>query len=411
MRSHFLSLLSGVIAACQAAARVPHVRPGIEVLLADSTHLIAGQRLGLLTNQTGVDQGGRRDVDVLLADGYRLLALFSPEHGFRGLEDRQGLPDATDSASGLPIYSLYGGTRLSRLAALDSLDVVLIDLQDIGARYYTYYSSATQLLRESARRGKRVIVLDRPNPIGGEAVQGNVRAAAGDPDSEFSGFLPIPMRHGMTLAELLRLANDALGLQATLAVVPAAAWRRDQYFDATGLPWVRPSPNMPDVESALHYPGTCLFEGTNLSVGRGTGFAYQVVGAPWLDTAAVLQRLGEGEAVKGEGLAGVVVSGTTFIPRSSTDRKYDGLESRGVRLRVTDRQRYDPTKVAVALLAAIRAAHPDSLRFNPRSFDRLAAGSELREAILAGRGPATIWRSWESGLARFRRDRAKYLLY
>jgi len=200
------------------------------------------------------------------------------------------------------------------------------------------------------------------------------------------------MRHGMTLGELLRLANDRLHLHATLTVVPAAGWRRSLYFDATGLPWVKPSPNMPDLESAMHYPGTCLFEGTNLSVGRGTALAFQIVGAPWLDTAAVLERLREGGRGKGEGLPGVEVSGMTFTPRAPTDGKYDGIELRGIRLRVTDRRRYDPTKAAVALLAALRVVHRDSLRFQR---------SELRPA--GGRSrPAT----GDSRRARARRDLA-----
>ena len=408
MRPHHLSLLG--LLACAGAAGA-QVRPGIDVVLADSAHLIAHKRLGLLTNQTGVDAAGRRDVDVLIAEGYRVTALFSPEHGFRGLEDRPGLPDGVDSASGLPIYSLYGGTPLSRLAALDSLDAFLVDLQDIGARYYTYPASATQLMREAARRGKPVIVLDRPDPVGGDVVQGNVRARVADPDSAFVGFLPIPMRHGMTLGELLRLANDRLRLHAALTVVPAAGWRRAFYFDATGLPWIKPSPNMPELESAIHYAGTCLFEGTNLSVGRGTAFAFEIVGAPWLDTAAVLERLRERGRGTGEGLAGVEIRGVTFTPRAPTDGKYDGVALRGIRLRVTDRRRYDPTKTAVALLAALRAVHRDSLRFNERSFDRLAAGPDLRRALVAGRSPAVIWRSWAGALARFRAMRGRYLLY
>jgi len=397
----------GVALAACAPGAPAQVRPGITVLLADSAHLIKGKRLGLLTNQTGVDSAGHRDVDLLVAGGYRLTALFSPEHGFKGAEDRSGLPDTRDSASGLPIYSLYGGKRAARDTALDSLDVLLVDLQDIGARYYTYPASATQLLREAARRKLRLIVLDRPDPIGGVAVQGNVRAAVGDPDSAFVGFLPVPMRHGMTLGELLRMADDLLALHADLVVVPAAGWRRAEYFDTTGLPWIKPSPNMPDLESAMHYPGTCLFEGTNLSVGRGTPFAFQVVGAPWLDPRAVLRRLRAHPA----DLAGVTVDSIAFAPLHPTDGKYDGVTLRGVRLKVTDRATYDASRAAVALLAAIRAAHPDSFQFKDQGFDRLAAGHELRQALLAGKSATSIAQGWARDLVQFKRVRAKYLLY
>jgi uncharacterized protein YbbC (DUF1343 family) len=389
----------------------PAVRPGIEVLLADSLHLIAGKRLGLLSNHTGVDRQGRRDVDVLLAAGQRVTTLYSPEHGFRGLEDRPGLPDGTDSATSLPIYSLYGGSRAAARAALTGIDVLLIDLQDIGARYYTYPATAASLMRDAARAGKRVIVLDRPVPIGGDLVQGNVRAAVGDPDSALVGFLPVPMRHGMTLGELLRMANDLLDLRADLVVVPAAGWRRDAYADATGLPWVKPSPNMPSVESAVDYPGTCLFEGTNVSVGRGTPVAFQVIGAPWLDGAAVIRRLRDWGPETGDALAGVEIRDTTFRPRGPTDGKYDGVLLRGVRLRVTDRTRYDPTHATVALLAAIAASSPDSFRFRPAGFDRLATDSALRVGIAAHRPPADLWRDWDAALARFRANRVKYLLY
>src|SRR6267143_1851722 len=348
MRAHHLVWLLGSIACAAPRATTAQVRPGIEVLLTDSVHLVQGKRLGLLSNHTGLDRLGRRDADVLLANGQRLTALFSPEHGFRGTEDRPGLPDVLDSATGLPIYSLYGGSRAAARAALDSVDVLLIDLQDIGARYYTYPATAAALMRDAARAGKRVIVLDRPDPVGGERVQGNVRAAIGDPDSDFVGFLPVPMRHGMTFGELERMANDLLALRADLVVVPAAGWQRDAYYDVTQLPWIKPSPNMPSLESALHYPGTCLFEGTNLSVGRGTPAAFQLLGASWLDAPAVLRRMREWGMGNG-GLAGVDIADTTFTPRAPTDGKYDGVQVHGLRLRVTDRRRYDPTRTAVAL--------------------------------------------------------------
>jgi len=375
-------------------------------LLADSVHLIAGKRIGLLSNNTGVDHLGRRDVDLLrTAPGARLTVLFSPEHGFLGKEDRSGLPDSRDSATGLPIYSLYGGSRTAARAAVDSVDVLLIDLQDIGARYYTYIATTVQLMRDATRAGKRVIVLDRPDPVGGVAMQGNVRTRASDPDSLFSGFMPVPMRYGMTLGELARLANDALAVGTDLVVVPALGWNRTMFYDQTGLPWVKPSPNMPDIESALLYPGTCLFEGTNVSVGRGTATAFRVLGAPWLDPERVIARLDT------SALRGVDVRATRFTPIAPTDGKYAGVALQGIELRVRERQVYDPTKLAVALLAAIKAVHPADFQFRAQSFDRLAAGPELRTAIEAGQSPQAIWNSWTSDLARFREARAKYLIY
>jgi uncharacterized protein YbbC (DUF1343 family) len=375
-------------------------------VLSDSAHLIAGKRLGLLTNHTGIDHLGRRDADLLLAArGGRLTVLFSPEHGFRGTEDREGLPDGRDSATGLPIYSLYGGSRSAARAALDSIDVLLIDLQDIGARFYTYPATAASLMREASQAGKRVIILDRPNPVGGAAVQGNVRPKAGDPDSNLVGFLPVAMRHGMTLGELARMANELMSLKADLVVVPALGWKRTMFYDETGIPWVKPSPNMPSLESAELYPGVCLFEGTNLSVGRGTPIAFQVLGAPWLDPAKLLERLRTYQ------VAGVHVVDTTFTPRAPTDGKYPGIALPGIRMRVTDRERFDPTLFAVAVLAALRATHPGAFEFRAASFDRLATGPELRTAIEAGRSPQEVWESWEPDLARFRATRMKYLIY
>jgi uncharacterized protein YbbC (DUF1343 family) len=419
MRAHCLFLLVCGLGCSAGASRnaAAQVRPGIEVVLSDSARLIAGKRLGLLTNHSGMDREGRRDVDLLrTAHGARLTVLFSPEHGFAGTEDREGLPDATDSATGLPIYSLYGGSRSAARGALDSVDVLLIDLQDIGARYYTYIASAVQMMREAARAGKRVIVLDRPNPVGGRDVQGNVRLQAADPDSGSLrvGFMPVAMRHGMTLGELARMANDVLGIRADLVVVPAKGWKRQMYYDQTKLSWTPPSPNLPDLESAIHYAGLCLFEGTNVSVGRGTGFAFQVIGAPWLQPDAIISRLmqpGDWRNSRGYAMAGVEVTKAVFTPRSPTDGKYGGEELWGLRIHVFDRKVYDPTRFAVALLAAIRANHPRQFEFRPERFDLLAAGSDLRRSLELDRPAWQIWASWEKDLERFRASRAKYLLY
>lgn len=399
MRAHQISWLIGLALATPLAAQV---RPGIEVLLTDSAHLIAGRRLGLLSNQTGVDRQGHRDVDVLLARGFQVTALFGPEHGFQGKEDRPGLPDAVDSATGLPIYSLYGGSEVKARAALETIEVLLIDLQDIGARYYTYPASATSLMQEATKLGKPVIVLDRPDPIGGDVVQGSVRAHIGDPDSEFVGFLPVAMRHGMTLGELLRMTNDLLGIHARLTVVPAAGWRRGMSYDSTGLPWIKPSPNMPDLESAYHYPGLCLFEGTNLSVGRGTSFAFQVVGAPWIDAAKLRRALGPA--------AGVSVDTITFTPVHPTDGKDDGVALHGLRFRVTNRRTYDPTRYAMRLVYTLRRLYPTQFRFSPTQFDRLAGQGVLAQ-IEKGESLPALTRPWGDGLTRFQKERAKYLLY
>jgi uncharacterized protein YbbC (DUF1343 family) len=404
-RGHAL-LVSSLIAGCASPQGQAQVRPGIEVVLSDSAHLIAGKRLGLLTNHTGIDHLGRRDADLLLAvRGGRLTVLFSPEHGFRGTEDREGLPDGRDSATGLPIYSLYGGSRSAARAALDSIDVLLIDMQDIGARFYTYPATAASLMREASQAGKRVIILDRPNPVGGTAVQGNVRAQLADPDSNDVGFLPVAMRHGMTLGELARMANDLMGLKLDLAVVPALGWKRAQFYDETGIPWIKPSPNMPSLESAVLYPGLCLFEGTNLSVGRGTPIAFQLLGAPWLDPAKLLGRLRASE------VPGVEVVDTTFTPLAPTDDKYPGVALPGIRMRVTDRARFDATRFAILVLVALRSTHPDKFEFRASRFDRLATGPGLRLAIEAGHSPQEIWGSWDPDLARFREIRVKYLIY
>jgi uncharacterized protein YbbC (DUF1343 family) len=386
---------------CAAAgAGRPAIRPGIDVLLTDSLHLVSGRRVGLLTNQTGVDARGQSDVERLLHAGVRLTALFSPEHGFRGVLDQENIGQGVDSATGLPVFSLYGAALAPTPEMLQNVDVLLVDLQDIGSRTYTYISTTLLTLKAAAAQGRPVIVLDRPDPIGGVMVQGGMLDTA---FASFVGFLPVPVRHGMTIGELARLGAARLGVSATLTVVPVAGWTRDQWFDGTGLPWVRPSPNMPDLESATHYPGTVVFEGTNLSVGRGTPMAFQVLAAPWLDPARVRALVGD--------VAGVTMSDTVITPQSPTDGKYPGQRLPALRLRATDRRTYDPTLLAARLLAAVHSAHADRLTFNAAGFDRLAGGSAWRLAVEAGLSGDEIWQGWQPGIAEFQRTRAPYLLY
>jgi len=322
----------------------PAIRPGIEVLLTDSMQLVRRRRVGLVTNQAGVDSKGVSDIERLRGAGVNLVALFSPEHGFRGTAaPGAAVGSSTDSATGLPIYSLYGANTAPSDSMLTGIDVLLVDLQDAGARYYTYLFTTTEVMRSAARRRIPVVVLDRPNPIGG-AVQGNVL------DTSFAspvGLLAIPMRHGMTLGELALLAKHDLGLGTDLRVVPMRGWKRSMYFDETGLPFIPPSPNLKTVESLVHYPGTCLFEGTTLSVGRGTDHPFEQVGAPWVDTQQVLTRM------RAESLPGVAFQAVSFTPHQPGDGKYADTALVGIRISVTDRNSYDPIVTAIALMAAL----------------------------------------------------------
>jgi uncharacterized protein YbbC (DUF1343 family) len=389
--------------AAPAAGSAPdRVRPGIEVLLADSLGLVRDRRVGLVTNQTGVDADGISDVERLRTAGVRLVALFSPEHGFRGAADPgAAIASTVDSATGLPIYSLYGRVSAPTPEMLRSIDVMLVDLQDAGARYYTYLATTVDVMKAAGAAGIRVVVLDRPDPIGG-LVQGNVLRAEHITNV---GRLEVPMRHGMTLGELARLARSDLGLAADLAVVPVAGWRRSVVIDRTGLPFIPPSPNLRTVESLFHYPGLCLFEGTNLSVGRGSDAPFEQVGAPWLDTATVLRE------VRAARLPGVRFAGVTFRPSRPGDGKFADTLLAGIRLTVTERDIYDPTVTAIHLLAAIRRRHPGEFAWIPAHFDRLAGDTGLRQAIDAGTEPGAIVAGWAAERERFLTRRRPTLLY
>jgi uncharacterized protein YbbC (DUF1343 family) len=378
------------------------VRPGLEVLATDSLHLVSGRRVGLVSNAAAVDRQGTGGVEVLRRAGVQLVALYSPEHGFRGTAaPGEAVESMVDSATGLPIYSLYGRTYMPTPEMLEGVDVLLVDLQDVGARYFTWLATTVEVMRAAERQAIPVLILDRPNPIGG-AVAGNILDTAW---ASSVGRLAVPMRHGLTLGELALLARQDLGLGTRLGVVPASGWRRSMAWDGTGLPFTVPSPNLRDLEALYHYPGSCLFEGTNLSVGRGSDRPFHQVGAPWVDTAAVLRRL------RGAGLSGVRFEGTIFTPRQPGDGKYADTAVAGVRLILADASRYDPVRVSLEMIAAIRAVHPAAFRFSDRQFDRLAGGPRLREALLAGVATEVILANWAPGLAAFERRVAPFQLY
>lgn len=395
------------------------VRPGITILLRDSINLIRGKRIGLLTNQTGIDEKGNSDIDLLRDKrardaGVRLVQLFAPEHGLRGTEDRENVASETDPKSGLPVYSLYGRQTVAPPdSMLRSLDALVFDLQDIGTRTWTYVGAMIYSMRASARVRKPIIVLDRPNPVTGYIIEGptldSMLANPEDPTPARAGqayaLWPTPLRHGMTMGELALYFNDVLKIRADLHVIPMQGWRRDVWFDLTGLPWVNPSPNMPSLQSAMLYPGLVAFEATNLSVGRGTPEAFQRVGAPWLNAAATVAILRERE------IPGVRFFVENFTPVNPTDQKYGGQSIPGIKITVINRSSLQAARVGASLLWAINKTAGTRLTINQRAFDLRFGSPAVREALLRGDDPdVLIDREYKAAYA-FRQATRQYLLY
>ena len=424
MRTLFISLLT-LASGCRpavgsaVAGGLGAVRPGITVLLDDSLSLIRGKRVGLLTNQTGVDAHGVSDIELLRADraraaGVTLVRLFSPEHGIRGTEDREHLASGIDERSGLPVISLYTNTAIAPPdSLLSDLDALVFDLQDVGTRTWTYVGSMIYAMRAAARRDLPIIVLDRPNPITGGDVDGpmldtalsNANEQTAERVAKPYALYPFPLRHGMTMGELALFYNSVLGIRAPLHVVPAAGWRRAMWFDQTGLPWVRPSPNLPTLASALIYPSIVPFEGSNVSVGRGTPDAFQRFGAPWLDAAAAARWL------NARRLAGVRFVVDSFTPVNPGDGKYGGRRIPGVKIEITDRDRIRSGHVAAAVLAALVAGDRDSLRIDARTFDERFGSTAARERLMRGADPDSVMSSLEPSVERFLSEAKRYRLY
>jgi uncharacterized protein YbbC (DUF1343 family) len=382
------------------AGKTTTVRPGIDVLLDGRLDLVAGKRLGLITNPTGITVSGVSDVDALHGHrDVRLVALFGPEHGIRG-DAADGAPVAstTDAKTGLPIYSLYGETRRPTAAMLANVDVLVFDIQDVGARYYTFASTMAYAMQAAATHGKRFVVLDRPNPIGGLAVDGPVLEPA---QESFVGLYPIALRHGLTMGELAGMFNDAFGIHADLAVVPAAGWRRGLWFDQTGLPWVRPSPNIPDLTTASLYAGVGLIEGTNVAEGRGTAQPFKNVGAPWLD--------GErwAAALAGLGLPGVEFRPTRFTP---TVDKYRGVPCGGVLMNLTDRQRFRPVDTGLNLIATAQQLASKKFAWDD-GFRLMVGNTWVQQRLDADTPVPDLIKAWQPALSDFLALRRKYLLY
>ncbi|MFZ4731875.1 MAG: exo-beta-N-acetylmuramidase NamZ domain-containing protein [Pirellulales bacterium] len=374
------------------------VRTGIDVLVRDGFRQLAGRRVGLITNHTGRTHDGRTTPAALgEAKGLELVALFSPEHGFAGALDQSDVPDAKDPATGLPVRSLYGKTRRPTPEMLADLDTLVYDIQDIGCRFYTYVSTMGEAMKAAAEQGKRFVVLDRPNPINGIDVAGPML----DPGSEsFVGWHTLPLRHGMTVGELARLFNEELKLGLDLVVVPCEGWRRADAWEATGLEWVNPSPNMRSLTEAFLYPGIGLLETTNVSVGRGTDTPFEVIGSPWIDGPALAA------ALAARGLPGVAFVPLTFTPDAST---FKNERCGGVNVLITDRAAFDPVRTGLEIAAALRRLHPEAWKVD--GYGRLLASKAVLDAIRTGGDPQGVVDLSAAGLREFHARRTPHLLY
>jgi uncharacterized protein YbbC (DUF1343 family)/CubicO group peptidase (beta-lactamase class C family) len=405
-----LARITGYNESLMASRRVEErngeVRNGIDVLEAhgfrelhpDAAHPV---KVGLITNQTGVDARGRRTIDVLAhADGIRLTAIFSPEHGIAGTADTTDVQGGRDAATGVAIYSVYGSTDARRRpdpAAMAGLDVLMYDIQDAGVRFYTYETTLGYFLEAAAKAGKPMVVLDRPNPLGGAYVQGPVAEAGCE---SFVSYWQTPVRHGMTVGELARMFNGERGIGASLTVVPMEGWMRGDWFDSTGEMWVSPSPNLRSLNEAVLYPGIGMIEATNISVGRGTDTPFEVVGAPWVKAADLARTLND------RSIPGVRFVPVRFKPASS---EYAGEECGGVNIVVTDRNSLDGPELGLEIAAALRALYPKEFRME--GLDTLMVNKASQAAMEAGEDPRRIAEDWRDGIEKFEELRKKYLLY
>ncbi|MGH9839271.1 MAG: exo-beta-N-acetylmuramidase NamZ domain-containing protein [Blastocatellia bacterium] len=371
---------------------------GIDVLKRDNFALLKGKRVGLITNHTGRDRDGASTIDLLhKAPEVKLVALFSPEHGIRGALDQEKITNSTDEKTGLPIFSLYGEAKAPIAGMLKDLDVLVFDIQDVGARFYTYISTMGMAMEAAAKNNKPFIVLDRVNPINGEDVEGGLA----DLDKlSFIAYQPIPIRHGMTVGELARLFNTERGIDADLQVVRVEDWKRSAWFDETGLTWINPSPNMRSLTQATLYPGVCLLEPTNVSVGRGTDTPFEVIGAPWIDGRKLA------EALNNANLPGVRFVPLRFTPKSSVHKD---AECGGVNIIITDRRVFEPVVTGLELAVQLKKLFPRD--FSVERFNRLLVNQKIFDAFRSGADARAMRQIWESDLNSFRAIRRKYLLY
>ena len=382
------------------------VKPGLETLIGERMDLVEGKRVGLITNHSAVTSDTTHILDALLGAGVNITALFAPEHGIRGdIADGGEVVSGEDSRTGITEHSIYGGSGKPTPEMLEDVDVLIYDLQDIGARYYTFMSTMTNCMQAAAESGKGFIVLDRPNPVNGLTVDGQVLEMD---CTSFIGLHAIPDRPGMTIGELAAMFNETLGYGTNLTVVKCKGWSRGMWWEETGLPWVVPSPNIPTVDSALAFTITCLIEGTNLSEGRGITRPFEIVGAPFVDPFKLADRL---NAV---GLPGVRFRPAHFIPRTS---KHQGVSCRGVQIHFMDRNAVQTVRTGLHVVKALRDLHPNDFEFLPvnssgrNHFAHVVGSLKTQPGLEAGVPADDIYASYMDGLDWFKKQRERYLLY
>lgn len=392
------------------AAHSNVVKTGCDTISTDSCRRLKGKRVGLLVNPASVTRRFQSTTDVLVSNGIRLERLFGPQHGLRGNTQANMIEweGFTHPALGIPVYSLYGEHRAPSRQMLDGLECVVIDLPDVGARPYTYLWTSLLMMRECAKSGIEVVVLDRPNPIGGAAVEGMLLV---EEYQSFVGLFPLPMRHGLTIGEALAMMNAQGAIGCELHTVKMEGWNRAMLFDDTTLPWVLPSPNMPTPDTALVYPGTVLLEGTNISEGRGTTKPFEIIGAPWIEPHAFAAE------VTSHGLRGVSFRPLQFSPAWD---KYAHELCGGIQVHVTDRKRFQPVRCGAAIIAAAKRLSPDSFRWKEPPYeyefelppiDVISGNPTLRETIDSGSDLSSLFEAWEQDEKRFRAERKPFLLY
>jgi uncharacterized protein YbbC (DUF1343 family) len=394
---HIFVLVLLAVVPVRGADKTPRVLNGIDVLQERNFQPLAGKRIGLITNHTGLSADGTTTIDLLYKSNVcKLVALFSPEHGIRGTVDAK-VSSSVDESTGLPVYSLYGDTRRPTAEMLKNVDALVFDIQDIGARFYTYITTMAYCMEEAARANIPFYVLDRPNPIGGLAVEGPML----DPDrTSFVGYMPLPVRHGMTVGELARYFNAEKGIGARLHIVEMKGWRRSYYFWDTGQLWVDPSPNMHNIQAAILYPGMCLLESTNVSLGRGTDRPFEMLGAPWIEPRRFAAEV---EAAKIPGIRSVPVF---FTPDAD---KYRAISCGGVRLAITDVEKLSPVLLGLSLISVLHRLYPD--RFEIDKALELLGNEEALKRLKAGQSPDEVLRADSPRMRDFLARRQRALIY